>query len=308
MFPIVGGAITPYSGLTDSNGYFTATFQAPSVSEQKNIRIVARAYKTGNADGSSHRYIEVVPPLSVAFAVGSVALKSEASMNGTIHVTYYSQAVEGATVTMTSEAGGSFTPQVGTTDADGWFEFKYTAPQALTKMNVTLTASVTKTGYWAGSAQTKVLITPRTLSVDVTANPSTVESRDNASIAVHVASDGEPVANVTITMSSDVAGEFLPLEGQTDANGDFQMVFTTPETTSTAGITVTASAAKTGYVSGQNQTALIVNPVPGAGVGGLFGLSLTTLLLITIPVVVVVVVVVLIKKKIIVFGRSEEDQ
>lgn len=308
MFPIVGGAITPYSGLTDSNGYFTATFQAPGVSEQKNIRIVARAYKAGNADGSSHKYVEVVPPLSVDFAVDSATLKSEASMNGTIHVTYYSQAVEGATVSMTSDTGGSLTPQVGTTDVDGWFEFKYTAPQTLTQMNVTLTASVTKIGYWAGSAQTKVSITPRTLAVEITANPLTVESKDSASITVHVASDGEPVANVTVTMSSDLAGEFLPVEGQTDVNGTFQTIFTTPETSSTTGIMVTASVAKTGYVNGQNQTSLIVNPVPGAGVGGLFGLSLTTLLLIIIPVVVVVVVVVLIKKKIIVFGRSDEAE
>jgi len=116
------------------------------------------------------------------------------------------------------------------------------------------------------------------------------------------------LANVTVTMSSDVTGEFLPVEGQTDANGDFQTVFTAPETSSTTGITVTASVAKTGYVNGQNQTSLILNPVPGAGVGGLFGLSLTTLLLIIIPVVIVVVVVVLIKKKIIVFGRSEEAE
>jgi len=308
ILPILGGTPTPQSGSTNSTGYFTASYLAPSVSELTNIRIIARAYKAGNADGSTHQYLEVVPPLSAEVTTSSSLIKSEDSTDGTVHVTCNSQPVESATVTLTSDNGGSLTPQSATTDADGWLQFTYKAPLTLTQLNVTLTATVTKIGYWGGSDQTKLSIAPKILTVDVIANPTTVDSEDSASITVHVASDGAAVANATVTVSSDVTGQFSNATGTTDANGEFQMIFTTPQTAELVGITISASATKSGYVDGQNQTSLTVNPAPGQGTGTLFGLSLTTLLLIIIPVIVVVVVVILIKKKVIVFSRGEEAQ
>jgi uncharacterized membrane protein len=86
------------------------------------------------------------------------------------------------------------------------------------------------------------------------------------------------------------------------------MIFTAPQTTDMIGITISASASMSGYVVGQNQTSLTVNPAAGQGAGTVFGLSLTMLLLIIVPVIVVVVVVILIKKRIIVFSRGEEAQ
>src|SRR3989304_1868000 len=120
LMSILGGTITPQNGLTNSTGYFTASYQAPSVNEQTNVRLMARAYRTGNADGSSHKYLEVVPPLSVDLTVDLDLIKSEASINGTIHVTYNSEAVEGATVALASDRGGSFTPQNGRKEPEGW--------------------------------------------------------------------------------------------------------------------------------------------------------------------------------------------
>lgn len=308
ILPILGGTPTPQTGSTDSGGYFTAAYQAPSVSEQTNIRIIARAYRTGNADGSAHQYLEVVPPLLADMTVSSSLIKSEASVDGAVHVTYNSNPVESATVALTSDNGGSLTPQSASTDADGWLQFTYQAPQTFTQLNVTLTATITKIGYWSGSDQVKLSIVPKTLTIDVVANPTAVDSEDSASITVHVSSDGIAVANATVTVSSDVTGEFSNSTGLTDVNGDFQMVFTAPQTADLIGITISASASKSGYVDAQGQTSLTVNPAPGQGAGTVFGLSLTMLLLIIIPVIVVVVVVILIKKRIIVFSRGEEAQ
>jgi len=308
LLPILGGTITPQSGLTDSSGYFTATYDAPSVNEQTNIRIMARASKSGNADGSAYKYLEVVPPLTVEIATTSTSLKSEASVNGTVHVTYNANPVEGVTIRLVSDSGGSLTPEIGSTDEEGWFQFTYKAPQTLTPLNATITATVTKVGYWDGSGQIKLSVVPKTLTVTVDALPSTVDSQDSVNIKVHVASDGEPMANATIAVSSDLGGVFSDTSGQTDENGDFQVTFITPETGSALTGAVTASASKSGYVDGQAQASITVNAAPGGGIGELFGLSLTTLLLIIIPVIVVVIVVILIKKKIIVFSRGEENQ
>ncbi len=308
LLPILGGTLTPQSGLTDSSGYFTATYDAPSVNEQTNIRIMARASKSGNADGSAYKYLEVVPPLTVELTTTSSSLKSEASVNGTVHVTYDANPVEGVTVALASDNGGSLAPEIGSTDEDGWFQFTYTAPQTLTPLNVTITATVTKVGYWDGSGELKLSVVPKTLTVSVDVLPSTVDSQGSANIKIHVASDGVPMANATITVSSDLGGVFSDITGQTDENGDFQVTFIAPETGSALTGTVTVSASKLGYAEGQGQASITVNAAPGGGIGELFGLSLTTLLLIIIPVVVVVIVVILIKKRIIVFSRGEENQ
>jgi parallel beta-helix repeat protein len=308
IIPILGGTLTPQSGSTDSEGYFTSSYKAPSVSEQTNIRIIARAYRTGNADGSAHKYLEVVPPLSADIVLSSSLIKSEASVDGTVHVTYNSNPVESAMVALTSDNGGVLTPQSASTDADGWLQFTYQAPQTFTQLSVTLTATITKIGYWSGSDQVQLSVAPKILTVDVVANPTTVDSEDSASITVHVSSEGIAVENATVTVSSDVTGEFSNSTGLTDINGDFQMIFTAPQTANMIGITISASASMSGYVVGQNQTSLTVNPAAGQGAGTVFGLSLTMLLLIIVPVIVVVVVVILIKKRIIVFSRGEEAQ
>jgi parallel beta-helix repeat protein len=306
--PILGGTPTPQSGSTNSEGYFTSSYKAPSVSEQTNIRIIARAYRTGNADGSAHQYLEVVPPLLADIDLSSSLIKSEDSVDGTVHVTYNSNPVESAIVTLASDNGGTLTPQSASTDEDGWLQFTYQAPQTFTQLSVTLTATITKIGYWGGSDQAQLTIDPRILTVDMVANPAEIDSEDSASITVHVSSDGVAVANATVTVSSDVTGEFSNSTGITDYNGDLQMMFTAPQTPDLIGITISATASKTGYVNGQNQTSLTVNPAAGQGTGTIFGLSLTTLLLIIVPVIVVVVVVILIKKRIIVFSRGEEAQ
>jgi len=308
IIPILGGTPTPQSGSTNSEGYFISSYKAPTVSEQTNIRIIARAYRTGNADGSAHQYLEVVPPLSADISLSSNLIKSEASVDGTVHVMYNSNPVENAIVTLASDNGGTLTPQSASTDVGGWLQFTYQAPQTFTQLSVTITATITKIGYWSGSDQAQLTVEPRILVVDVVANPTEIDSEDSASITVHVSSDGVAVANATVTVTSDVTGEFSNSTGLTDYNGDLQMMFTAPQTPNLIGITISATASMTGYVNGQNQTSLTVNPVAGQGGGTILGLSLTTLLLIIVPVIVVVVVVILIKKRIIVFSRGEEAQ
>jgi len=308
VFSIPSGTLVPQSGLTNATGYFTATFAAPTVIEQANIRITARASKSGNADGAAFSYVEVVPPLVVSLTVQSSLIKSEATTNGTVRVTYTGNPIESATVRLISDGGGSFTPQTGTTDTDGYFQFAFQAPQTLTQLNVTLTAIATKSGYWDNSAQTKVTVDPRTLTVQVSADPATVESKATTNMVVHVSSDGAPVANANVTLTSDLGGEFSVTVGSTDAKGDFAFTFTAPEMATLTNVTITAAAAKSGYIGGQGQTPVAVNPAPSPGLGGdIFGLPLTTLLLILIPVIAVVIVVVLIKAKVIVFSRGEEE-
>ena len=307
LFSIVGGAFTPESGLTDASGYFVTSFAAPNAVEKTHVRITASGSKAGYADGAGHENLEVLPILTVEVTPSLDAIKSEASLNVSVHVTHNSNFVANATVTLSSDSGGYFTPVTWLTDSSGFAAFVFTAPPVTSSLNVTITATAMKSDYYEGKSVAKVTVNPRVLVVEVTVQPSRVESGGSAAIFVHVTEDSEPVEGVTITFSSSADGAFSVDNATTDANGDAQLDFTSSQMTSETNATITVSAAKAGYVSAQNETYLMVNPVPGVGSWNFLGLSLTMWLLILIPVIVVVVIVVLIKMKIIVFSRGEQE-
>jgi parallel beta-helix repeat protein len=307
FFSVPAGTFGAQSGLTDSNGYFTTTFTAPSATERTDFRLTARAARGGNADGADHEYLSVVPPLSVEVTLDLNSIKSEGASNGTVHVIYNANPVEEVSVRISSNNGGSITPETGYTDAYGYLRFTFRAPQTSTQLNFTITATATKSGYWDGVGYCRMTVNPKTLAVEVTLDPNIAQSKETTGVIVHVSSDGSFIGNATVTLSSDAAGTFANVTGKTDANGDFRTAFTAPETMTDVEVTVTASANKPGYVNGLGQSKIAVSAAPSQSPGPL-GLPLTTLLLlIIIPIGVVIVVVVLIKKRIIVFPRREED-
>jgi hypothetical protein len=116
-------------------------------------------------------------------------------------------------------------------------------------------------------------------------------------VTVHVTDSAYPVSEVNVTLSSDLGGEFSPVMGSTDSNGDFKSTFTAPQTSTLVYLIIIANATKNGYFDGSSQIEIIVNPQEGSPESPGGGLSLTTLLIILVPVVVVAVVVVLIWRK-----------
>jgi len=402
LFSIKGGSFTPLSGLTNSTGYFTATFTAPNVTEITNVRIIARASKTGYADGSDYDYLKVLPPLIVQAATeptpvksgeeatvnvyvmdsfdqpvanasltlfvdhgnlsattgvtdqngtatfnftasqtltdinvtitviatkmwyadgyyeGTItvepkildvqvtaepdALVSEARSNITVHVTYATTPIQDANVTITSESG-NFPTTTGLTDSYGNITFIFTAPQANEPTNITITVKAVKTLYVGGETQLTITVNPGILHVTVTAESSTVASRESALVTVHVTCNATPVANASITLSSS-QGNLSATTGLTDSNGYCTFIFNAPRTTEQIPqIIIIANATKNGYISVENQKTITVTAEVGEG-----GLPLTTILLIIIPIIIAVVVVILIKLKIIVISAGEEEK
>lgn len=307
LFSIVGGSLAPTSGMTDSSGYFVAMFTAPVVPEKTFVRITASGSKPGYADGSGHESLEVLPILTVEVEMDVNAVKSEASLNVNVHVTHDSNSVANATVTLSSDSGGTFMPETGLTNASGFASFVFGAPSVTSGVNVTVTATASMAGYFEGRDATVVTVNPKVLVVELLVQPSRVDSGIETTMFIHVSEDGQPVEGADLTLSSSLEGTFSGTN-VTDANGDAQVLFTAPETSSEANVTLTASASKTGYVDAPvAQASLMVNPLPGAVPWSFLGLSLTMWLLILIPVIAVVVVVVLIKMKIIVISRGEQE-
>ncbi|MCK5563304.1 hypothetical protein KAI30_03945, partial [Candidatus Bathyarchaeota archaeon] len=292
---------------TNSTGDFTATFTAPNVTQITNVRITATASKSGYADGSDYKYLQVLPILLVQVTADPTTVISEATSNVKVHVTSVGQPVADAVITILSDGGGNFSAGTGTTDSNGDVTFVFTAPQTTTQLNITITATATKTEYADGQGQTKLTIEPKILVIQFTTNPTTVNSEVISQLTVQVTYNATPISDVTVTLSSDGGGIFSTTNGTTNSNGYFTLTFAAPQTTTQFNVTITATATKTGYVDGEDQVTITVTPKTVVGPGGGIGLPLTTLILvIAVPIIVAVVVVLLIKFKIIGITWKEE--
>jgi len=306
LFSIEAGSFTPSSGLTNSAGDFTTTFTAPDVTKITNIRMTATASKSGYADGSDYKYLEVLPILLVQVTADPITVISEATSNVTVHVTSVGQPVAGAAITILSDGGGNFSTAAGTTDSNGDVTSIFSAPQTTTQLNIIIAATATKTGYADGQGQVKLTIEPKILVIQFTTIPTTVNSEVISQMAVQVTYNATPISGVTVTFSSNGGGNFSATNGTTNSNGYFTLTFAAPQTTTQLNVTLTATATKAGYVDGEDQVTITVIPrtVVGPDVGGL---PLTTLILvIAVPIIVVAVVVLLIKLKIIGITWKEE--
>jgi parallel beta-helix repeat protein len=157
-----GGAFAPESGYTNSDGDFTATFTSPSVSQQTNVRITATASKSGYSEGSDYKYITVYPPgtlfLSVTINADPATVEAGETSTVEVRVTDGTNAVSDATVTLSSNKGGSLSPSSGQTNANGDFSAAYAAPSVTAQTTITITVNAAKTGYLSGQGQTLITV------------------------------------------------------------------------------------------------------------------------------------------------------
>jgi len=157
-----GGTLTPPSGYTNANGDFTATFTAPSVSEQTNVRITATATKSGYNDGSGYEYVTIYPlgQLSVAVTANPTTIQSSQTSTITTRITYGGNPISGATITLSSDQGGTLSATSGDTDSSGYFTATFTAPTVTTPRTITITANATKADYLSGQSQAQITVNP----------------------------------------------------------------------------------------------------------------------------------------------------
>jgi hypothetical protein len=304
VFAIVGGTFSPITGTTDSTGYWSTTFTAPNVTQAGYVRIVARASKSGYADGANFAYLQVLPKLAVQVVMDADTVRSEDSVFALVHVSCNATPIGDAQVSV-SATDGTFFEAVGFSDADGDVVFNFTAPKTFTQLNVTVTATATKEAYYEGQDDTFLTVNPRLLTVQIT-SPAMLESKADSSITVLVTDNLIPVEGANVTIASDLGGTFSPNATVTDSNGNCMFIFTAPELANENTVTVTVSVAKPGYDNVEKQAAIVVTPI-SAPVEGIGGLPWLTIILILIPVIAVAVVAVLIKMKVINISRSDSE-
>jgi hypothetical protein len=130
------------------------------------------------------------------------------------------------------------------------------------------TATVSSAGSITANFQVPAL---PTLSVQVTANPSSITTSQSSAITVTVTSGGSTIQGASVSLSI-TGGALTQTSGTTDSNGRFTSTFSSG---ATGTFTVTASASKSGYNSGSGSTQVVVSAVPPPSLSAPSGLSAT---------------------------------
>jgi hypothetical protein len=260
LLSLKGGSFSPQPGATDPTGQFETTFTAPKVNDIAYVRLIATATENGHADGSYHTYLKVLPLLHIQMATEPATVKSEETVAAIFHVSGgLGQPVANASLTAAAD-NGTLSTSTGVTDADGNVTFFFTAPYTLSPANVTFTAVAQEPGFTDGHDQETITVFQNVLVVELTPSLATVISEGTTNVTALVTCDMNPISNATVTVSSESVGNFTSTTGITDSNGLATFIFTAPQTTSAMNATVTATATKSHYVDGANQTLLSIMP------------------------------------------------
>lgn len=261
LFSVKGGNFDAVSALTDSAGQMTSTFTAPNTTAITDIRIIAKAETPGHADGSDYKYVKVIPPLVVQITPENPSMKSEAYAIVNVDVSLgLGRPVKDALVILSSDYGDVM-PSSNWTDNNGRTQFTYTAPQTLSQLVATLTATAIKLEYVEGHGQVTIAVEPRVLIVTATPSPPIIISGDTSIITVLVMSDGTPVPNAALAATADI-GEVNPQSVLTDLAGIGSLTFKVsgPSVQEEIMATINVSASKDSYVSTEVQANVQVIP------------------------------------------------
>jgi chondroitin AC lyase len=203
--------------------------------------------------------VQNLSSLVTSVTLESYSVDGNKDVSITVYVSNGVNPVESANVTLFSVKGGSFTPQSGPTDADGYFTANFTAPNATGLMNVRIIARASHAIFADGSDYKYLKVFPP-LAVRVSVQSSTIVAEKSTVVTVMVTNGfDEPVANASLTLSV-ANGNLSAFSGITDQNGNFSSVFTAPLTTVALNATVSVNATKSGFVDGQGQTVINVLP------------------------------------------------
>jgi len=303
------GNLSAATGTTDSNGNAVFVFTAPQITAHDGAvaTITIDAYKDGYVNAEEQAEITINPKILIVQITSQPGvLTSMAEANVTVHVTssFDSDQVSEANVTITSENGGNFSATTGLTDLNGDITFELTAPAANAPLNVTVSALAQKAGYAFGQDFLPITVNPGNLTVQVETSAPTVASGETSVIKVSVTSDSAPIANASVTMSSNY-GNFSTKIAVTDSNGTCSFLFNAPNTTVQLTAEMMATASKNGYWNSMNQTTINVTPKMNPQTAS--GWLMIMILLIIIPIIIVVIVVVLVKKKVLSISFREEE-
>ncbi len=227
----------------------------------------------GSQDSRVYAVGARLPTLQVQVFPGNTSLKPGEISTLTITVTSASNPVPGSALSLTSSAGGGFTPPVE--QSPGLYKSNYTSPLVSSTVVTTIIAVASKPGYFDGSGQAQITLNPfPPLSVLVTATPTATAPGGEVILVITVLNGNQPTTGASIFLSSTEGGSFTSV---TDTgNGNYTATFATGLQPSSP--TVTVQASKAGFSPGQAQVIVTVSGIPDPVTTKIAGLPLILIL------------------------------
>lgn len=212
---------------------------------------------------STNAFLEInvvdLPPLSVSVTLSNYTVAHSEEVLVTVYVSDGINAVENADVTLFSVKGGSFTPNSGLTDSNGYFVAAFKAPDVDELTDVRIIARASKNSYADGSDYKYLKVLPP-LIVSVNADPPVLKSEETATVTISVMNRlGEYVADALLELSSE-NGFLSAITGVTDLNGAMILNFTASRTFTQIDATITVTVMKANYETQQFQLIIPIEP------------------------------------------------
>jgi outer membrane protein assembly factor BamB len=228
----------------------------------------------GSQDQSVYALGVIAPKLQATISASPTSLKLGDISVLTMTVKNGTTPVSGASLTLTSSSGGTFTQPSMT--SPGVYTCNFTAATVASSTNTTITVVAGKSGFVSGSAQTSIMVNPLpTLTVAVVPSPPSVSPGRNIVLDISVSNGTQMISGANITLSSSGGGSFSTPSDS--GNGKYKAVFSTPSQSSNPTITVQAS--KAGFSVGQSQVTVTISGFPDLITTKVVGVPLLFLLL-----------------------------
>lgn len=161
-----------------------------------------------------------------------------------------------ALVQLVSESGGTFSQASGYTDSQGEFSCVFRAPRVTEETIVEITVTASKSGFEKGEAAfIRIRVIP-TLSIVMVADPTEIAPEGTSTVTIQARDHLGPVEGAAISVSCD-KGSLSVRSGIADENGHLVCTFSPPSHISSDTVcTITATATREGYSTGQGQVAV----------------------------------------------------
>jgi Right handed beta helix region/PKD domain len=198
-------------------------------------------------------------PLQTSVAVNNSTIPFNGESTVTVYVSTAAGSVANADITLFAVRGGTFEPQFGVTDENGYFTAKFTAPNVTMATDVRIIARASMTNYADGSDYKYVRVLPP-LKIEVTPVVTSVWSEETVTFNVETTNPlGEPVQGVNLAFSS-TEGNLSATTEITDINGEATFFYTAPLILSQTNVTLTIAARRSEYADTESQTYISIEP------------------------------------------------
>ena len=198
-------------------------------------------------------------PLNVDLTLNTTTVTYGEQISLLAHVTSESNAIENAAITILPIKEGTVLTYFDYTDATGYFTATFTAPNITQVTNIRIIAIASKDGYVQTSNYAYLHVLPPLL-VQMNVEQDVLKSEETTNITIQVTYEEQPVVDADVWLSFDVAGDVSTMSLQTDVDGLASTLFTATSTSIPLNVAVSATVTKSGYIQGETQGQISVEP------------------------------------------------